>query len=104
MILKLIWISWFIPIGSGGSISIVSAAKDDWAPSPDTPTKIEEQMAGVSIKLKGHREDDTLDLRQPSQADWIRQYMEQQEEVLSLNVSVNLHSLYLMVYLLGQFQ
>ncbi|GJY34342.1 hypothetical protein Tco_0418811 [Tanacetum coccineum] len=34
----------------------------------------------VSIKRKGQRKVDTLDTFQKSQEDWIRQYMEQQEE------------------------
>lgn len=43
-------------------------------------------MQPVSVRIKGRwDDDDTLDSRQPSQADWIRQYMEQQEEVGRMN-------------------
>ncbi|XP_042513842.1 DExH-box ATP-dependent RNA helicase DExH7, chloroplastic-like [Macadamia integrifolia] len=64
----------------GGSVGIIAAAKDDWVPSPHPSTKTEEQTPGVAVRVKGHWGDDILDSRQPSQADWIRQYVEQQEE------------------------
>jgi ATP-dependent RNA helicase DHX29 len=47
----------------------------------DPSTKIEEEAPVFSVKIKGRWDEDTLDSRQPSQADWIRQYMEQQQEV-----------------------
>ena len=34
----------------------------------------------LSVKIKRQWDDETLDSRQPSQANWIRQYMEQEEE------------------------
>ncbi|XP_043705880.1 DExH-box ATP-dependent RNA helicase DExH7, chloroplastic isoform X2 [Telopea speciosissima] len=70
----------YLHTNEGGSIGIIAAAKDDWVPSPHPSTKIEEQTPGVAVRVKGHWEDDILDSRQPSQADWIRQYVEQQEE------------------------
>ena len=42
----------------------------------------EDEMSKVSIQVKARQETDTLDSLQPSQADWIRQYVQQQEEVL----------------------
>lgn len=36
----------------------------------------------VPLKIKERKDDETLESVQRSQADWIRQYMEQQEEVL----------------------
>lgn len=66
---------------SGGSVGVILNSREDWAPSVDPSTKIEEEAPEFSVKIKGRRDDDTLDLRQPSQADWIRQYMEQQQEV-----------------------
>ncbi|KAI3917902.1 hypothetical protein MKW98_000136 [Papaver atlanticum] len=66
--------------GLGGSVSIISGSRDDWVPSSNQSRVIDEPMDGVSIRTKGNVDDKTLDLRQPSQADWIRQYMEQQEE------------------------
>ncbi|KAJ9158973.1 hypothetical protein P3X46_024509 [Hevea brasiliensis] len=63
-----------------GSVSVVSTARGDQTPSVN-PTKTEEDVQPVSVRIKGRwDDDDTLDSRQPSQADWIRQYMEQQEE------------------------
>ncbi|OVA04114.1 hypothetical protein BVC80_8677g12 [Macleaya cordata] len=66
--------------GLGGSVSIISTAREDWVPSSNPSREINEQKHAVSIRIKGHSDDNTFDLRQPSQADWIRQYMEQQEE------------------------
>ncbi|KAI3977610.1 hypothetical protein MKX01_000523, partial [Papaver californicum] len=66
--------------GLGGSVSIISGSRDDWVPSSNQSRIIDEPMDGVSIRTKGNFDDKTLDLGQPSQADWIRQYMEQQEE------------------------
>ncbi|KAI3497504.1 hypothetical protein L1887_40163 [Cichorium endivia] len=64
----------------GGSVSIISTARDDWAPSEDSPIPTENEMPEISIKSKGQQKVDSLDSFQKSQADWIRQYMEQQEE------------------------
>lgn len=66
---------------SGGSVGIILTSRDDWTPSVDTSTKIDEDAPGISIRTKGQREDKILDSFQPSQADWIKQYVEQQEEV-----------------------
>lgn len=40
-----------------------------------------EEKEQIVLKMKEQRDDETLDSDQASQADWIRQYMEQQEEV-----------------------
>ncbi|KAI3755191.1 hypothetical protein L1987_54986 [Smallanthus sonchifolius] len=64
----------------GGSVGIISTARDDWAPLPDSSVATEHEMEEISIKSKVQRKVDTLDSFQQSQADWIRQYMEQQEE------------------------
>ncbi|KAJ8631029.1 hypothetical protein MRB53_024352 [Persea americana] len=66
--------------GAEGSISIISTARADWAPSQPPLTEVDDQILGVSIRTKGSRGDDVMDLGKPSQADWIRQYMKQQEE------------------------
>lgn len=42
----------------------------------------DDEKSVISIRIKGQRDDDSLDLHQQSQADWIRQYVAQQEEVL----------------------
>ncbi|KAI7745964.1 hypothetical protein M8C21_029271 [Ambrosia artemisiifolia] len=64
----------------GGSVGIISTARDDWAPLPDSSVATAHEMEEISIKSKVQRKVDTLDSFQQSQADWIRQYMEQQEE------------------------
>ncbi|KAI7745963.1 hypothetical protein M8C21_029270, partial [Ambrosia artemisiifolia] len=64
----------------GGSVGIISTARNDWAPLPDSSVATEHEMEEISIKSKVQRKVDTLDSFQQSQADWIRQYMEQQEE------------------------
>ncbi|KAF9608520.1 hypothetical protein IFM89_009886 [Coptis chinensis] len=65
----------------GACISIISTAREDWVPPIHDPVIQDEgKVAEVSYKIKARVDEDTLDVRQPSQADWIRQYMEQQEE------------------------
>lgn len=64
----------------GGSVGIISTARDDWTPLANSSVATEIEMPEISIKSKGQRKVDTLDSFQQSQADWIRQYMEQQEE------------------------
>lgn len=65
---------------SGGSVGIVLTSRDDWTPSVDTSTRINEDTPGIAIRTKGQWDDKTLDSCQPSQADWIKRYVEQQEE------------------------
>ena len=68
---------------AGGSIGIISTAREDWTPSAHSSGNIEDdEKPVISIRIKGQRDDDSLDSRQQSQADWIRQYVAQQEEVL----------------------
>ncbi|XP_050211111.1 DExH-box ATP-dependent RNA helicase DExH7, chloroplastic isoform X2 [Mercurialis annua] len=65
-----------------GSVSVISTAREDWTAS-DNATRTED-VEPVSVRIKGRWDDeDTLNSRQPSQADWIRQYMEQQDEDVS---------------------
>ncbi|XP_076947486.1 DExH-box ATP-dependent RNA helicase DExH7, chloroplastic isoform X2 [Bidens hawaiensis] len=64
----------------GGSVGIISTARDDWAPLPDSSVATEHEVEEIAIKSIVQRKVDTLDSVQQSQADWIRQYMEQQEE------------------------
>ncbi|XP_047333624.1 DExH-box ATP-dependent RNA helicase DExH7, chloroplastic [Impatiens glandulifera] len=63
----------------GGAIGIISTAQDDRITPVDISARTEEPPE-AAIMIKQRSEDDTLDSRNPSQADWIRQYMEQQEE------------------------
>ncbi|GFY88556.1 RNA helicase family protein [Actinidia rufa] len=67
-------------MNGGGAVGIVSTAREDWSPSVDSSAKIQEETPEITFRIKGHSEDDTLDPCQPSQADWIRKYMEEQEE------------------------
>ncbi|KAL7205791.1 hypothetical protein ACSBR2_018665 [Camellia fascicularis] len=64
----------------GGAVSIISTAREDWSPVVDSSDKIEEETPKISVRIKGRSDDDTLNSFQRSQADWIRQYVEQQEE------------------------
>ncbi|GMP39365.1 hypothetical protein CsSME_00010233 [Camellia sinensis var. sinensis] len=64
----------------GGAVSIISTARDDWSPVVDSSDKNEEETPKISVRIKGRSDDDTLNSFQRSQADWIRQYVEQQEE------------------------
>ncbi|KAL9256960.1 DExH-box ATP-dependent RNA helicase DExH7, chloroplastic-like protein [Drosera capensis] len=67
----------------GGSISVVSTARQDWTPSEETSEVTEEKKPVISVRIKGQWDDDSLDSLKPSQADWIRQYMEKEEEIES---------------------
>ncbi|GAV86513.1 DEAD domain-containing protein/Helicase_C domain-containing protein/HA2 domain-containing protein/OB_NTP_bind domain-containing protein [Cephalotus follicularis] len=64
----------------GGSVGVLSTAREDWTPSVDQSTKGTGDVKEISVRIKGQWDDDTLDSCQQSQADWIRQYMEQEEE------------------------
>lgn len=68
---------------TGGFVGIISTARHDWTPLEDSSVATENEMPEISIKSKGQKKVDSLDSFQKSQADWIRQYMEQQEEVLN---------------------
>lgn len=60
---------------------MVSIAQENWNSPVDTTTRSEEEMRKFSVITKGPSDDDSLVLHEPSQADWIRQYMEKEEEV-----------------------
>ncbi|KAI4298953.1 hypothetical protein L6164_032458 [Bauhinia variegata] len=63
----------------GGSVGVILNQRDDWTPLEDRSVTTEEGAPEFSVKIKKQWDDDTLDSRQPSQADWIRKYVEQQE-------------------------
>ena len=71
----------------GGSVRVLLTSRDDWTPSVDPSPKISEDELGISIKSKDRGEDESLDSYQPSQADWIKRYVEEQEEVLVEGIS-----------------
>ncbi|KAJ4717401.1 putative ATP-dependent RNA helicase [Melia azedarach] len=66
----------------GASVAVLSVAREDWTPSAvsSTSTNTNEETQKMSVWVKGAQKDDGLGSFQQSQADWIRQYMEQQEE------------------------
>ncbi|CAL1385571.1 unnamed protein product [Linum trigynum] len=64
----------------GGSVTVISTAREGYIHSEDPPRKSQEDLQKVAFRIKERKNEETLDSRQPSQADWIRQYMEQQEE------------------------
>lgn len=71
---------------SGGSVSIISTARDDWTPLENPATKNKEDPK-LSVKIKGQKDDDNiLDACQPSQADWIKRYVECESEVIFLSL------------------
>lgn len=67
---------------SGGSINVLSTAQENWTPTVDATARPEHELGEFSVLTKGRRDDDSLVLHEPSQADWIRQYMEKEEEVM----------------------
>ncbi|KAL9448427.1 hypothetical protein AB3S75_015835 [Citrus x aurantiifolia] len=64
----------------GASVGVLSVARDDWTPSAVSSTSNNEETQNISVRIKGRQDDNNLGSLQRSQADWIRQYMEQQEE------------------------
>lgn len=66
-----------------GSVAVISTAREGWVSSKESlPAVVEEQEQGAFV-IQERRDNETLDSIQHSQADWIRQYMERQEEVES---------------------
>ncbi|XP_031124357.1 DExH-box ATP-dependent RNA helicase DExH7, chloroplastic isoform X2 [Ipomoea triloba] len=64
-----------------GSVGIISTAREDWVPSTDSSAAgTREEISEAFITTKEQRVNETLDSVERSQADWIRRYMEQQEE------------------------
>nr|XP_019708452.1 DExH-box ATP-dependent RNA helicase DExH7, chloroplastic isoform X2 [Elaeis guineensis] len=66
--------------GAERSVKIISTARDDWVPQQRLPDETKKGMPGVSIVIKAQRSEESLDLGKSSHKDWIRQYMEQQED------------------------
>nr|APO15850.1 helicase [Sesuvium portulacastrum] len=68
---------------TGGSVGVISTAQENWIPQVDTTCSSDDEASKFSVINKGCRDDDALVLQEPSQADWIRQYMEKEEEMES---------------------
>lgn len=66
----------------GGSVGVILNQQDNSTPSVDPPITTKDEALESQVLIKRQLNDDTLDSCQPSQADWIRQYVEQQEEVI----------------------
>ncbi|KAL2339337.1 hypothetical protein Fmac_013783 [Flemingia macrophylla] len=64
----------------GGFVGVISHQPDNSTPSVDPYVTTKEETLESSVLIKRQLSDDTLDSCLPSQADWIRQYVEQQEE------------------------
>ncbi|CAN1828931.1 DExH-box ATP-dependent RNA helicase DExH7, chloroplastic [Linum perenne] len=64
----------------GGSVGVISTAREGYVPPNDSPRTIQVDLQEVAFKIKERKSVETLDSCKQSQADWIRQYMEQQEE------------------------
>ncbi|GAB4848110.1 hypothetical protein Ancab_002774 [Ancistrocladus abbreviatus] len=73
----------YLHLDGGGSIGIVSTAREDWTPSVDSSTGAEGKVCEVLVRIKGSWDDDSLESQEPSQVDWIRKYMEKEEEIES---------------------
>ncbi|XP_034601824.1 DExH-box ATP-dependent RNA helicase DExH7, chloroplastic isoform X2 [Setaria viridis] len=67
--------------GAEGSVKVLSTAKDNWVPQSREPEEVKVSTEQLEIRIGGRREENvSLDDGRSSQAAWIRQYMEQQEE------------------------
>ncbi|KAG8082024.1 hypothetical protein GUJ93_ZPchr0014g47167 [Zizania palustris] len=79
--LNCVFMTFVGPLGTEGSVKVVSTAKDNWVPQVRESEEAHGSTEGLEIKISRRREEDvTLDDGRSSQAAWIRQYMEQQEE------------------------
>lgn len=65
----------------GGSIRILQTARKDCPSVGVQSSKYKDGGEDSSVIFNRRKDDDTLDFFQSSQAQWIKQYVEQQEEV-----------------------
>ncbi|WVZ12136.1 hypothetical protein V8G54_016666 [Vigna mungo] len=64
----------------GGSVGVISNQPNNSTPAVDPSITTKEDAPESPVLIKRQWNDDTLDSCLPSQADWIRQYVELQEE------------------------
>ncbi|KAK7348503.1 hypothetical protein VNO80_23061 [Phaseolus coccineus] len=64
----------------GGSVGVISNQPNTSTPAVDSSIRTKEDAPESSVLIKRQWNDDTLDSCLPSQADWIRQYVELQDE------------------------
>ncbi|KAG0492302.1 hypothetical protein HPP92_005700 [Vanilla planifolia] len=62
------------------SVRIISTAREDWAPAERSTVELEEGAFGASYRVKGKKDEFSLDCGKSSQVEWIRQYLEQQDQ------------------------
>ncbi|KAK9095923.1 hypothetical protein Sjap_021420 [Stephania japonica] len=72
-------LDWLCLNLQAGVVGVISTAREDWVPSAHQ-SKQDTQAPMTSIAVRKHEDGDTLELQERAQADWIRQYVEQQEE------------------------
>lgn len=65
-----------------GSVGVILNQQDNSIPLVDPSSTTKENALESPVLIKRQLNDDTLDSCHSSQADWIRQYVEQQEEVI----------------------
>ncbi|XP_022922708.1 DExH-box ATP-dependent RNA helicase DExH7, chloroplastic [Cucurbita moschata] len=65
---------------AGGSVRILQTAQKDCPPVGVQSSKYKDGDKDIPVILNRRKDDDKLDLFQSSQAEWIKQYVEQQEE------------------------
>lgn len=63
-------------------MGVISTSREDWNEFADSSVQLKQEEPEVLVQVKGKQDEDTLSSGQSSQADWIRQYMRRQEEVL----------------------
>ena len=69
-------------VGAEGSVKVLSTAKDNWVPQSREPEEVKVSTERLEVRIGGRREENvSLDDGRFLQAAWIRQYMDQQEEV-----------------------
>ncbi|KAK7363934.1 hypothetical protein VNO77_06099 [Canavalia gladiata] len=64
----------------GGTVGVILNLRDTSTPFESPSITTNEEAVESQVLIKGQWNDDSLDSCLPSQADWIKQYVEQQEE------------------------
>ncbi|XP_078435192.1 RNA helicase family protein isoform X2 [Wolffia australiana] len=61
------------------SVKVISRAQENWVPTQFS-NEVEDERLPVKFKIKGEREEASIDIGESSQADWIKKYVRQLEE------------------------
>lgn len=80
---KILDVLYYFPVIQfpGGSVRILQTAQKDCPPVGVQSSKYKDKDKDIPVILNRRKDDEQLDLFQSSQAEWIKQYVEQQEEV-----------------------